>query len=241
MLHLLMNNKDIILKLRKKYKLISVHLNERTRRIWTAAEAKSFGHGGVPVVSEATGIARVTIHAGINKLNNKSKLEPERIRKYGDGRKKLTDKDPEMRGDLERILEPSIRGDPESSFRWICKSTRNLADELNKNGYRVGDRKNCDLFAELGYRLQANFKTNAGKDHPDRDGQFLYVYKKVKLFQREKQPVISVDTKKKELIGNYKTVLDRAYGNMSCKSYQINLNLQFMPHIVPQGQVNGII
>lgn len=199
-----MNNKDIILNLREKYKLISVHLNERTRRIWSASEAKSFGHGGVSVVSEATGIARVTIHAGINELNNKRKLEPERIRKYGGGRKRLTDKDPEILADLERILEPSIRGDPESSLRWTCKSTRNLADEINKNGYRVSDRKICDLLAELGYSLQANFKTNEGKDHPDRDDQFLYIYKKVKLFQREKQPVISVDTKKKELIGNYK-------------------------------------
>lgn len=199
-----MKNKDVILNLREKYKLISIHLNERTRRIWAASEAKSLGYGGVSAVSEATGISRITIHSGINDLKNKKKLDPERIRGYGGGRKRLTDQDPKILADLESILEPSVRGDPESSLRWTCKSTRNLADELNKNGYRVSDRKICDLLSDLGYSLQANFKTNEGKDHPDRDDQFLYIYKKVKLFQCDKQPVISVDTKKKELIGNYK-------------------------------------
>ena len=199
-----MNNMDGILNLRTKYKLISAHLNERTRRVWAASEAKSLGHGGVSAVSKATGIARITIHAGINELSNKKKLDPERIRNYGGGRKRLTDKDPKILSDLEQILEPSVRGDPESSLRWTCKSTRNLADELNKNGYRVSDRKICELLSDLGYSLQANFKSKAGKDHPDRDDQFLYIYKKLKSFQREKQPVISVDAKKKELIGNYK-------------------------------------
>ena len=199
-----MKDKEVILNLSEKYKLISEHLNERTRRIWAATEAKSLGHGGVSAVSEATGIARVTIHAGINELNSTNKLKADRIRNYGGGRKKLTDKDPQILSDLEKILEPSVRGDPESSLRWTCKSTRHLAEELNKNGYRVSDRKICELLSDLGYSLQANFKTNEGKDHPDRDDQFLFIYEKVKSFQRDKQPVISVDTKKKELIGNYK-------------------------------------
>ena len=199
-----MKDKEVILNLSEKYKLISEHLNERTRRIWAATEAKSLGHGGVSAVSEATGIARVTIHAGINELNSTNKLKADRIRNYGGGRKKLTDKDPQILSDLEKILEPSVRGDPESSLRWTCKSTRHLAEELNKNGYRVSDRKICELLSDLGYSLQANFKTNEGKDHPDRDDQFVFIYEKVKSFQRDKQPVISVDTKKKELIGNYK-------------------------------------
>ncbi len=195
---------NYILNLQKKYKLISVHLNERTRRIWAASEAKSFGHGGISAVSKATGISRVTIHAGIKELSNKKKLRPEKIRCHGGGRKKLTDKDPKILTDLESILEPSVRGDPESTLRWTCKSTRHLSEALNKNGYRVSARKICDLLSDLGYSLQANFKTNEGKNHPDRDEQFLYIYKKVKSFKSGKQPVISVDTKKKELIGNYK-------------------------------------
>ena len=132
-----MKDKEVILNLSEKYKLISEHLNERTRRIWAATEAKSLGHGGVSAVSEATGIARVTIHAGINELNSTNKLQADRIRNYGGGRKKLTDKDPQILSDLEKILEPSVRGDPESSLRWTCKSTRHLAEELNKNGYRA--------------------------------------------------------------------------------------------------------
>ncbi len=131
-------------------------------------------------------------------------LPSENTRRTGGGRKKLIDKDPKLLADLEKILEPSVRGDPESALRWTCKSTRHLANELNKNGHRVSDRKICDLLSDLGYSLQANFKTKEGKDHPDRDKQFLYIYKKVKSFQREKQPIISVDTKKKELIGNHK-------------------------------------
>ena len=200
-----MKKNDLIKNVRTKYELISRHLNEKTLRIWAASEAKLFGHGGVSILSEITGLSRATIHTGINELNvEKSNFTQDRIRTKGGGRKKLTEKDPSILNDLEKILEPSVRGDPESALRWTCKSTRHLADELNKKGHRVSDRKICDLLSELGFSLQANFKTNEGKDHPDRDKQFLYIYKKIKSFQREKQPVISVDTKKKELIGNYK-------------------------------------
>ncbi len=200
-----MKDRDAAINLQKKYELVSGYLNERTRRVWAASEAKLLGHGGVTVVSIATGLSRSTIHSGLRELACEDEiLDTEKVRCAGGGRKELTDKDPKLLTDLENILEPSVRGDPESALRWTCKSTRNLAEELNKHGHRVSDRKICDLLSDLGYSLQANSKTKEGQDHPDRDAQFLYIYKKVKLFQSEKQPVISVDTKKKELIGNYK-------------------------------------
>ncbi len=198
-----MKNTAIIKKFIKKYKMISAHLNERTRRIWAASEAKMLGYGGVSILSEVTGLSRTTVHAGLNDLNKKS-IDVERVRKTGGGRKKITETDQAILGDLEAILEPATRGDPESALRWTCKSTRKLASELNKKGYRVSDRKICDLLSELGYSLQANRKTNEGNSHPDRDDQFLYIYKKVKSFQKAQQPIISVDTKKKEIVGNYK-------------------------------------
>jgi len=200
-----MINKDVINKLKNKYELISNHLNERSRRIWAASEAQLLGHGGVAAVSKATGLSRVTINFGLNELQNKAlSFSPEKIRRNGGGRKKLIDKDPKLLDDLEKLLEPSVRGDPESALRWTCKSTRHLAEELNKKGYRVSYRKICDLLSDLGYSLQSNFKTKEGSQHPDRDKQFLHIYRKVKLFQNKGDPVISVDAKKKELIGSYK-------------------------------------
>ena len=199
-----MKNMDVIKKFKHKFKLVSLHLNERTRRIWAATEAKMFGHGGVTILSAATGISRPTIYLGLEEIKSKKAINPEKIRKSGGGRKKLVDKDKTILKDLEKLLEPSTRGDPESILRWTCKSTRNLATELNKNGHRVGDRKICDLLSELGYSLQANRKTKEGSSHPDRDKQFLYIYRKAKRLQYANQPIISVDTKKKELVGNYK-------------------------------------
>lgn len=199
-----MKNMDVIKKFKKKFNLVSVHLNEKTRRIWAAIEARTLGHGGATILSAATGLSRSTIYLGIKELKLKKKNDIEKIRNSGGGRKKLITLDKNILGDLESILEPATRGDPESVLRWTCKSTKQLANELNKKGYRVSDRKICDLLSDLGYSLQANRKTNEGKNHPDRDEQFLFIYKKVRSFQRDKQPVISVDTKKKELIGNYK-------------------------------------
>jgi transposase len=199
-----MKNTDVIKKFKKKFNLVSLHLNEKTRRIWAAIEAKTFGRGGISILSAATNLSRSTIHIGLKELKSKIKIDIEKIRNPGGGRKKLIEKDKTLLSDLEAILEPATRGDPESVLRWTCKSTKQLANELNKKGYRVSDRKICDLLSDLGYSLQANRKTNEGKSHPDRDAQFLYIYKKVKSFQRAKQPVISVDTKKKELVGNYK-------------------------------------
>lgn len=199
-----MKNMDVVEKFRKKFKLVYPHLNEKTCRIWAATEANIYGYGGITILSEATGLSRDTISFGLKELKSKNKIDIDRIRKPGAGRKKLVDIDKTILNDLEALLEPATRGDPESVLRWTCKSTKQLANELNKKGYRVSDRKICDLLSDLGYSLQANRKKNEGKNHPDRDAQFLYIYKKVKNFQRAKQPVISVDTKKKELIGNYK-------------------------------------
>jgi transposase len=199
-----MKNKDVVKKIKKKFDLVSLHLNERTRRIWAAIEAKAMGRGGVTILSAATNLSRSTIHIGLDELKSKKRVDVEKIRRPGGGRKKITEKDKTLLNDLEAILEPATRGDPESVLRWTCKSTKQLASELNKKGYRVSDRKICDLLSDLGYSLQANRKTNEGKSHPDRDAQFLYIYKKVKNFQRAQQPVISVDTKKKELVGNFK-------------------------------------
>ena len=198
-----MKNATEIKMFKQKFKLVSLHLNERTRRIWAATEAKMFGHGGVTILSKATGLSRSTIHLGLEDIQSKKTIPVEQIRKNGGGRKKIVDTDKTILKDLEKLLEPSTRGDPESVLRWTCKSTRNLASELNKNGHRVSDRKVCDLLSELGYSLQSNRKTQEGNDHPDRDKQFLYIYKKAKQFQRADQPIISVDTKKKEMIGNY--------------------------------------
>lgn len=199
-----MKHTDLVKKIKKKFDLASPHLNERTRRIWAAIEAKALGHGGISILSSATNLSRSTIHLGLDELKSKRKIDVEKIRKPGGGRKKIIEKDKTILGDLEAILEPATRGDPESVLRWTCKSTKQLANELNKKGYRVSDRKICDLLSDLGYSLQANRKTNEGNSHPDRDAQFLYIYKKVKNFQSSKQPVISVDTKKKELVGNHK-------------------------------------
>jgi transposase len=195
---------EVIKKFRKKFKLVSLHLNERTRRIWAATEAKMFGPSGVSILSAATGISRPTIYLGLEEIKSKKVISPDKIRKPGGGRKKLINKDKTILKDLEKILEPATRGDPESILRWTCKSTRNLANELNRNGHRVSDRKICDLLSELGYSLQANRKTKEGNSHPDRDKQFLYIYRKAKRLQYANQPIISVDTKKKEIIGNYK-------------------------------------
>lgn len=194
---------DVIKYFKKKLALVSRHLNERTLRIWAATEAKMFGHGGVTALSKATGLSRSTIHLGLKDLKSK-KIPIENIRRAGAGRKQIIETDQTILGDLEALLEPATRGDPESALLWTSKSTRKLAEDLNKDGHRVSERKICDLLSDLGYSLQANNKTKEGSNHPDRNDQFLYIYNNVKCFQKAGQPVISVDTKKKEMVGNYK-------------------------------------
>ena len=171
-----------------------------------------------PWVSEATGIARRTLHAGLNAWSNKKKRAPERIRDYRGGRKRGTDKAPKLLSDREHLLATRVRGDPESSLCWTCKSTRPWADALNKNGNRVRDRNVCALLSEVGYRLPDNCKTNEGKEHPDREDQFLYLYKKATSFPWEKPSIISVDTKKKAGIGLSLIHIWRCRRRLRCRS-----------------------
>ena len=178
-------------------------LNERQRRILVAAEARAYGRGGVQTIAMITGISRPTIYRGLAELGDHS--SPERVRKTGGGRKKITVTADGLLDALENLIEPTTRGDPESPLRWTCKSVRKLTDDLSEEGFEVGRQTVASLLHDLDYSLQANRKTSEGKaDHPDRDAQFHYINKQVKAFLRRKGPVVSVDTKKKELIGKYK-------------------------------------
>ena len=191
--------------LREKYRIISSLLDERGRRVWAAAEAKSLPYGSISLVARATGLSRTTIHAGMRELEKgkQKSLPAERSRRPGGGRKPLTFHHPDLVQALENLVEASTRGDPDSPLCWCAKSTRNLAEELNRQGYRLGERKVADLLHQMGYSLQANAKTLEGRQHPDRNAQFEYVNEQTKKFLAQNQPVISVDTKKKELVGNY--------------------------------------
>lgn len=191
--------------MREKYRALCGVLDERGRRVWAAAEASSLPYGGVSLVAKATGLSRTTIHAGIRELqeSRRKPLAAGRSRRAGGGRKALTLHNPDLPQALEKLVEPTTRGDPESPLRWTLKSTRRLAEELNRQGYRIGERKVADLLHRLGYSLQANAKTLEGRQHPDRNAQFEYVNAQSKKFLAQGRPVISVDTKKKELVGNY--------------------------------------
>lgn len=186
----------------KKYHLIKPHLNERGRRIWAATEAKAIGSGGRNIVNKATGLAFATIQRGMIDLEEEAYIE--RVRKQGGGRKKKIATDLLLKQDIERIVESSTRGDPESPLLWCSKSTRNIAAELNKEFDRASHTLVSRTLDDMGYNLQANRKVQEGGEHIDRDAQFNFINNKVKAFQAKKQPVISVDTKKKENIGNFK-------------------------------------
>jgi Rhodopirellula transposase DDE domain len=199
----------LIEAVRKKYDLLQPIMNERMRRQWAASEALSLPRGGITLVSQATALSRNTIEAGISELQTQVDLPleevlPERVRRPGGGRHPLIHNDPTLIKDLEALVEPATRGDPQSPLRWTSKSTRKLADELNARGHKVSHVSVADLLHDLDYSLQANRKTQEGKGHPDRDAQFRYIAKQVRAFQKEGQPVISVDSKKRELVGNYK-------------------------------------
>jgi len=191
--------------LRKKFRILRDVLDERGRRVWAAAEATSLPYGGVSLVAKATGLSRSTIHTGIRELKaGRGKPLPSgRIRRAGGGRKPLTFHQPDLLRALEQLVEPLVRGDPESFLRWSAKSTRHLAQELQQQGYCIGDRKVAALLHQMGYSLQANAKTLEGNQHPDRNAQFEYVNARTKSFLEQGLPVISVDTKKKELVGNF--------------------------------------
>jgi hypothetical protein len=182
-------------------------MDERSRRQWAAAEARELGWGGVTAVARATGLSRTTITAGLRDLELPAKqraAEGMRVRRPGGGRKTLTETDPGLLAALERLVEPVTRGDPESPLRWTCKSTRRLADELTRKRHPVGVNTVAALLRRAGYSLQANRKTREGARHPDRNAQFKHINAQVRRFQNQDQPAISVDTKKKELIGDFK-------------------------------------
>jgi len=200
-----MSREASIESIKEKYTDLSGVLNERSRRYWAATEARAVGSGGITIVSVATGLARNTIRAGLAELADPEQRAPAgRIRKIGGGRKKLVEQDSGLIPALNSLIEPTERGDPESSLRWTTKSTTHLADELTKEGHPVSQRAVCELLHEQHYSLQSNRKTEEGTDHPDRDAQFRFISESAKAMQTKNQPVISVDTKKKELIGNYK-------------------------------------
>ena len=192
--------------LRQKYSALASALNERSRRLWAATEAKSIGHGGIALVERAIAISRSTISRGIKELESAQKrMGAAHIRRPGGGRKKTAQKDTTLRTDLEALVEPSVAGDPQSPLRWTSKSLRKLAAELQAMGHATSHRMVAELLVEAEYSLQANRKSvEEGKRHPDRDGQFRYINEQVRRFQRIRQPVISVDTKKKELVGDFK-------------------------------------
>ena len=190
--------------LRAKYESLAPALNERARRIWAATEARDIGRGGIALVSRATTISYSTIVRGLHELKAGESAEPGRVRRSGGGRKSSLAKDPSLLKDLDALVEPTASGDPESPLRWTSKSVRMLATRLKADGHVVSHQLISELLAEAGYSLQANRKSREGTDHPDRDGQFRYLNRLVREFQGDGQPVISVDTKKKELVGDFK-------------------------------------
>jgi transposase len=187
-----------------RYEALKPVLDERARRLLAAAESQVVGKGGISLVAQATGISRPVIRQGLAELRNPDTLPPGRIRRKGGGRKKAVEKDDSLTSDLQNLLESTTRGDPESPLRWTCKSVRQLTGELTRMKHRVSHQVVADLLHSLGYSLQANSKTKEGTNHPDRNAQFEHLNGKVKWCLGRRQPVISVDTKKKELVGDFK-------------------------------------
>lgn len=194
----------ILKRLKAKYNALAPALNERARRIWAATEAREAGRGGIIFVSRATKISYSTIVRGLQELKSGEIAEPGRVRRPGAGRKKLLQKDPTLLTDLEGLVEPTASGDPQSSLRWTSKSVRTLAERLQAMGHTISYQLVAELLFSAGYSLQANRKTREGPNHPDRDEQFRHINRQVRRFQIDAQPVISVDTKKKELVGDFK-------------------------------------
>jgi transposase len=190
--------------IKQRFTSLEPFLNERQRRLAAAAEAQALGYGGISAVARATGVSRRAIAQGLKELAAPAANPSKRIRRPGGGRKRTVTKDTTLLQDLEQLVEPLSRGDPESPLRWTCKSVRRLADELQRQGHSVSHELVANLLQELGYSLQANRKTREGMAHPDRNAQFEHIQAEVQAFQRAGQPVISVDTKKKELVGDFK-------------------------------------
>ena len=206
-----MPDAELIAAIRNKYQALRLVMDEKVRRRWAACEAKAIGWGGITAVAAATGLSRPTIRAGLAEVQGGASRSPEdhhsevpRIRRGGGGRRRLTAGDRTLLKDLQALLESSTRGDPQSPLLWTSKSTRHLAEALVQQGHHVSHHTVARLLEELNYSLQANRKTKAGSTHRDRDAQFEPINKQVRAFQKRGQPVVSVDTKKKELIGDFK-------------------------------------
>jgi hypothetical protein len=187
-----------------RFKMLAPFLNERTRRLFTAAEAAALGRGGIAAVARATGVSRRAIAAGLAELHAPQAASAHGVRRPGGGRKRTVQTDRTLQDDLERLIDPVTRGDPESPLRWTCKSVRKLAEELRRLGHATSHRMVAELLHDLDYSLQANRKTLEGTSHPDRDAQFAYINAKVQAALQAGEPVISVDSKKKELVGDFK-------------------------------------
>jgi hypothetical protein len=190
--------------IRTRFEKLAPFLNERTRRLFTAAEAAAIGRGGITAVTRATGVSRRAIAAGLAELQAPQEGPAHRLRRPGGGRKRRIQVDHTLQVDLERLIDPVTRGDPESPLRWTCKSVRKLTEELRGLGHATSHRMVAELLHELGYSLQANRKTIEGKSHPDRNAQFEFINTKVQAALRAGEPVLSVDAKKKELVGEFK-------------------------------------
>ena len=190
-------------ELKRKFRTVWPHLDERTRRLMAANEAVSLGYGGVSLVRRACGLSRKAIAKGISEIQGGSRPLVGRVRRPGAGRKSITQSDPRLVQTLEALIDEQTRGDPESALRWICKSTRAIARELGQQNHPISHMKVAQILHDLDYSLQSNRKTEEGADHPDRDAQFRHINAAVKKCLRQGIPVISVDTKKKELVGNY--------------------------------------
>jgi hypothetical protein len=195
--------------IRQKYEALKPFLDERVRRLWAGAEARGLGRGGIAAVAVATGLSRDTIRKGMRpRPGGEGRALAAgvggRLRQAGGGRKRVVDKDETLLRDLEALVEPVTRGDPQSPLRWTNKSTRKLAEELHARGHPIEARTVAGLLTELGYSLQALRKTREGGTHPDRDAQFAYINEQTQVFQAQGAPVVSVDAKKKELVGDFK-------------------------------------
>jgi transposase len=190
--------------IRRQFELLAPHVDERARRLMAAAEAQAIGFGGVSLVARATGMSRETIRRGIEELKSPAGSHAGGVRRPGGGRKKTVDCDPTLKQDLEKLVNPAERGDPESALRWTSKSVRRLAEELKRMGHQTSHRMVAEILHDLGYSLQANRKTLEGSSHPDRDAQFEHINHQAQEYFATSDPVISVDTKKKELVGDFK-------------------------------------
>lgn len=190
--------------IQRRFELLDPYLDEKTRRLMVAAEAQAIGFGGISIVARATGMSRDTISRGIEELKAPAGSTPGRIRRPGGGRKKTVASDPTLKEDLEKLIDPAVRGDPESPLRWTSKSVRHLAKELQRMGHQTSPRMVAKILHDLDYSLQANRKTLEGSSHPDRNAQFEHINRQAQEYFATSDPVISVDTKKKELVGEFK-------------------------------------